>query len=433
MKEVVGEEFFSSRRVIAFDYGVVAVLSPIAVPLTLAAAAAVRVVDGVPPFYHHDRPGHNDKSFEIWKVQTMGGEQGAIRSIGGWNDPRATPIGRELRKTRVDELPQLINIVKREMSGVGVRPLVEIEEEEIADRLDPAARKEWLTTRRIVPRGLVDKFGCDVYRRDYAVDTIERVPVDNEYRYTASIRVNLEIFADCLDVFFSTALPSSASQVAVSLQFAARFFGLNVTTAEVNAWRTTLLFAQSLKALSKADPEADLEGVLFEVFEKKTSSVLPKRATTTFVAMIDEFDEGKRQQTFANLLEFALIQKERRNLSFESHARELTLHESKTFASFFQLDERHGKRRRQLLNSWVTTIAHTSISLDEARHRQRQRMDLDALPTVPEPTLVGTNGSLSSNGASVSGNGHGPLGILKTFGASLVHREHSQDIGETAS
>ncbi len=93
-------------------------------PFMAAAAAAVKLYDGGPVLYKQKRLTENGREFDIYKFRSMvvdaeakGGAQLATE-----DDPRITPVGRFLRKIRMDELPQLLNILKGDMSVVGPRP-----------------------------------------------------------------------------------------------------------------------------------------------------------------------------------------------------------------------------------------------------------------------------------------------------------------------
>ena len=92
-------------------------------PLGLLISAAIRAEDGGPVFYGHTRVGRNFAPFRLWKFRTM--IPGADR-LGGpvtlAGDPRVTRVGRFLRRHKLDELPQLLNVLCGEMSLVGPRP-----------------------------------------------------------------------------------------------------------------------------------------------------------------------------------------------------------------------------------------------------------------------------------------------------------------------
>jgi lipopolysaccharide/colanic/teichoic acid biosynthesis glycosyltransferase len=107
-----------------FDFIVSALGIVIFSPLLILTALLVKVDSPGPIFFKQQRMGKEFRPFWIYKFRTMRKslEQGPNITIG--NDPRITGIGRLLRQTKIDELPQLINILRGEMSFVGPRPEV---------------------------------------------------------------------------------------------------------------------------------------------------------------------------------------------------------------------------------------------------------------------------------------------------------------------
>lgn len=92
-------------------------------PVFLITALAIKLYDGGPVFYKQVRLTKNHKEFQIYKFRSMivdAEKQGA--RLASQNDDRITPVGKIIRATRIDELPQLINILKGDMTIVGPRP-----------------------------------------------------------------------------------------------------------------------------------------------------------------------------------------------------------------------------------------------------------------------------------------------------------------------
>ena len=108
----------------AFDIVFSLVMLVIASPFMLISALAIKLCDGGPVFYKQRRLTIDEKEFDVYKFRSMvvDGEKGSGPQLASDDDPRITPVGRFLRKTRLDELPQLLNILKGEMSVVGPRP-----------------------------------------------------------------------------------------------------------------------------------------------------------------------------------------------------------------------------------------------------------------------------------------------------------------------
>lgn len=91
-------------------------------PLLLITAICIKLEDGGPVFYKQERATYAGRVFKVLKFRSMKAEDGSIHRSVTKNDDRITRTGRIIRKFRIDELPQLINVLKSDMSIVGPRP-----------------------------------------------------------------------------------------------------------------------------------------------------------------------------------------------------------------------------------------------------------------------------------------------------------------------
>lgn len=106
-----------------FDLAFLALTLPVWGPVLLGAIVAVWISMGRPVFFRQDRIGHHDRPFRILKLRTMLDTRDAEGALLP-DEARLTRAGRILRKTSLDELPEILNIVRGEMSIVGPRPLL---------------------------------------------------------------------------------------------------------------------------------------------------------------------------------------------------------------------------------------------------------------------------------------------------------------------
>lgn len=115
------EQRFAKRTV---DVVCALLLLIVTSPIMLITAAAIKLYDGGPMLYKQVRCTINQRQFYIMKFRSMktDAEKDGVARLASRNDSRITPIGKIIRKCRIDELPQLINILRGDMSFIGPRP-----------------------------------------------------------------------------------------------------------------------------------------------------------------------------------------------------------------------------------------------------------------------------------------------------------------------
>jgi sugar transferase EpsL len=152
-------------------------------PAILGAAALVRATLGAPVFFRQERPGLYGKPFHIWKFRTMTDERGPDGQLLP-DEGRLTRVGRFLRSSSIDELPQLLNVLKGEMSLVGPRPLLM----RYLDRYTPRQAR-----RHEVPPGIT---GLTAVRGRNALSWEEKFELDVQYVENWSLWLDLQILGE---------------------------------------------------------------------------------------------------------------------------------------------------------------------------------------------------------------------------------------------
>jgi len=160
---------------------------PVALVIILFCGVLIKLEDGGPVFYYADRLGKNAVKFKMLKLRTMKVGAPDIRQADGstWSsedDIRVTCIGRRLRKTSIDELPQLINVLKGEMSLIGPRP----------DTIDSLAEYSEFDRKRLCILPGMTGYCQSNYRN--SINASEKILKDIYYVDNASFTFDMKIY-----------------------------------------------------------------------------------------------------------------------------------------------------------------------------------------------------------------------------------------------
>lgn len=168
------------------DLTLILVTAPITIPLCLFAAIAIRLESPGPVIYTQTRIGKGNRPFTIYKFRSMRFDVDAPQQFAGEADPRITRIGRIIRKTRIDELPQFLNIIKGEMSLIGPRP----EQPNFVKKFDE--KIPFYSYRHVVKPGIT---GWAQVRHGYAADVNQtQVKIEHDFYYIKNYSLLLDIF-----------------------------------------------------------------------------------------------------------------------------------------------------------------------------------------------------------------------------------------------
>ena len=164
-------------------------------PFMLGTAAAIKAYDGGKVFYKQTRLTKDGKTFEIIKFRSMveNAEKDGVARLAKESDDRITPVGKIIRKLRIDELPQLFNILKGDMSFVGPRP----ERPEIAKQYEKEMPE--FALRLQVKAGLTGY--AQVYGK-YNTPPYDKVQMDLMYIANQSIIEDIKLMLMTFKILF---------------------------------------------------------------------------------------------------------------------------------------------------------------------------------------------------------------------------------------
>jgi lipopolysaccharide/colanic/teichoic acid biosynthesis glycosyltransferase len=178
----------------ALDIGISCALCIFAAPLMLCAAAAIRLESKGPALFVQERLGQDRVPFRCLKFRTMrhNAERNSGPARSHVNDRRVTRVGRFLRKSRMDELPQLFNVIKGEMSLVGPRPIRKC----FAD--DLAARTPFYDVRFLEKPGISGWAQIKFHYATSEEEEIEKLCFDCFYIRRQSFWLDLRILVETM-------------------------------------------------------------------------------------------------------------------------------------------------------------------------------------------------------------------------------------------
>lgn len=144
----INRRFYSAYGKSIFDLFLALLLLIPVIIVCATAGLVIYIQDGGPVLFRQTRVGRNGREFRIWKLRTMRTTENNRSIATGVGDCRITPVGRFLRKYRLDEFPQILNIICGDMSFVGPRP----EQPDLANSLSAVLPD--FRVRTIVEQGL---------------------------------------------------------------------------------------------------------------------------------------------------------------------------------------------------------------------------------------------------------------------------------------
>lgn len=396
MNEKVGASWVQSREKRITDLAVTGALAPIAIPASAVAGAAVSLVDRTNPIFMQDRVGQDGEAIRVPKLRTLPSEiDESSPGHRGYDDPRASIIGRFLRKSHMDELPQGLLVLRGKMSLVGPRPMVPADFEATMDELSPTEQRGWLHALAICRPGGVMPYNLSQHDGSGSAHSFyDRAMIDTEYSRTASRKGDLGIITNSflvskldllgLDVLSRPGHPQSVE----AFSAIAEKFGVNVTDKDIQYWRAVLNVGRvfddyvdkygvenlepSMHALLKGEPIDGLTREEAEEFRDVFFGLRPEKQSALLKG--------------AELAKYAPKLKKAENVDefIEIRSKEVEI-----FAEIMSLppvagSNDYGERRR--FNSWVKGFIQSCYAIDSLVDLKQDRADGN-IGLVPTPRV----------------------------------------------
>jgi exopolysaccharide biosynthesis polyprenyl glycosylphosphotransferase len=192
-----GEKRIYDKFKRAFDVGVASVILLFTLPLWLLIALAIKIEDAGPVFYIQERVGKNKKIFKLIKFRSMIKE--AEKEGPKWaevEDQRVTKVGKFLRRFHLDEIPQMINVIRGDISLVGPRP----ERPEFVEKLEKEI--PYYNLRHIIKPGFTGWAQIKFRYARSVMDSLEKFQYDLYYIKNRSLLLDLKILLKTFQLFF---------------------------------------------------------------------------------------------------------------------------------------------------------------------------------------------------------------------------------------
>ncbi|KAA6436753.1 sugar transferase [Dyadobacter flavalbus] len=183
-----------------FDLAFSAIVIIAGAPVFLIIAAAVKISSKGPVIFKQERSGQWGEIFQIYKFRSMytDAHKTGLKHSQGITDSRITPVGRFLRKTRLDELPQFFNVLKGDMSVVGPRPLFKYD----VDMLMEAEPHDFQRLLTVKP-GITSTGQIHVGYADNVAKNLERLKYDLKYLQSYSLLDDVHLIFRTVQVMLS--------------------------------------------------------------------------------------------------------------------------------------------------------------------------------------------------------------------------------------
>lgn len=372
MERLQGEEYVRSRRKRSLDLASVAAAAPIWVPALGSAYTATRLSSKDGAVIRQPRLGVDEQQFDVFKLKTLSGpvDNGASEHI--YEHERATRIGKVLRRYHLDELPQIANVLRGEMSVVGPRPLTHTVFDQTMDVLSPAEQAEWRQAISVARPGLVSTYARRMKASDHRhFNPRARAEADIYYAHHATFAHDLGIIAGRILIPAMRAAGGQYPQldhvrsVDVMSQLA-QHHGVLIDGRDKALLHACFRVGRVLDTNVDEYGLGDAQGMVDDLLTGKPIPGIEASEATALGDLFAAVSEQKQAQMMQGGALAQYAQQRRAAVTPEGYI-QATLDEAATFAQCLALDtdpSRPDGEARQRFNDWLTYFSKVAYGLD---------------------------------------------------------------------
>lgn len=373
-----GYEWSQSREKRSFDIAGSAALTAVFGPVATAAAAGIRAVDNMNPMFVQQRYGAVDETLTVHKLRTMPESANADTPSSGSHDIRATRVGSLLRKAHIDEVPQLIDIYRGDMSIVGVRPIVKADVEATLDALDATEREQWIAARAHTKAGVFGQYQLQRHKDNYAITSPEaqyreRAMHDIEFAHHTSFSYDLDILRQSMQAAWQDVVPTPTERDDLGYEGgidmftrAARSFGVEISPQQERYWRAIFIAARKIDDIVDVDKLQDVSSEVSCLFEGNVSTVFTDQESRYFREAMTSQSYTRRNFVRDSLVDLPQYAARKRAAITLPALLDVSKQEATMFADMLKLEGAQEGSSAEKFNRWVEGFAQAGYAVDTA-------------------------------------------------------------------
>jgi hypothetical protein len=289
-------------------------------------------------------------------------------SEGSSSDPRATNLGKKLRRLHIDELPNAVNVLRAEMSLFGgPRALIREDVERTFDVLNPSEQREWRASRSTARPSVFGLFQLEQHESNYTTDDLYRVRAMSDIRYAkeASFALDMSILLRSVHSGLQTSDRVSYGRGANFLGVVAKSMGVDVTPADLEYWRVLFKVARAFDDQTDIRYSTNVHDQFDKLSAGSPTCSIKKTEAKKFATMYNTLSPERRALIREVITTLPAYAAQKRTATSVMDLDAINQREARGFAAILSLDPiGSDSKQRVRMNEWLLSFAAAGYAAD---------------------------------------------------------------------